>query len=122
MLPSAADLSKAICTLQKYEGGRLWYRAHLEDGHYDFPVPTDAPELRAGCRSVVHALSMAVRGPWSDAGTAKSLDLCRKTLEATLDACELRSAMAGEFLAEMPGSSLIRWARKRLETDKDALR
>lgn len=113
-LPNLLILAQQQATFVRYQDGKLWYRvqwSNPDDTSFDgtrifeFPIPTDAPELLETCKEVSQALLVGLY-------EAKYL---REALDREIVAHEKTVAGGGEFLAQDKGIRFLRWIRPHLE-------
>lgn len=112
-LPIITQLAKETARFVRYQDGNLWYSiTWWPDGwdwsrEFQFPIPTDAPELYDACRDAAAALLVG--------DPEGKLDRVRVHLVEAFLGHNTRGAGAGEFLAEDKAIRFLRWIRPQLE-------
>ena len=109
-LPTLTQLAREQATFARYEDGALWYRIYWrgDDGlahPFEFPIPTDAPDLAAEVDSALLDLA------YSEDDTVVS---AKHRIVHALDAQQKRGAGGGRFLPEDRGTAFLRWITPHL--------
>lgn len=112
-LPTLVQLAREQATFARYEDGALWYRIYWtgDDGishPFEFPIPTDAPDLFYAVDSVL--LDLAKVEP-HDVVVAN----VKAIIVAALTVHQNRGAGGGKFLPEDRAIAFLRWIRPHLE-------
>lgn len=115
-LPTLTQLAREQATFARYEDGALWYRVYWRGDDdishpFEFPIPTDAPDLSSEVTDAVHDLA------YNDGDNVVDV---RTRIYAALTEQAMRGAGGGKFLPEDRAITFLRWIRPHLERLKAA--